>query len=389
MARQQVSLPKDMDIEEIPRAIEEFIKKMIADQIVQASEIKSAIRYYVDQYNARDVPEAQEGERIRHDDLANQVGYIYKYYNSHVYFVLEALEGITMKEVHEEKLRKIFQSEVVRVCCLGGGPLPEIVALCMFINKGNYTPWNKDQKERYLRLPSTDEEPGRSISHQPIYPQLSVRNLDLHAESWKQQLDQISPFLCEKPGVYIPMENINPIKCDLTDPEQVTKHIDEVSRSRLIFASKVFSDIWCLDPARVKRNAEFIIRNIQPGSFFVYMDNQNGASVSWFCEYKWKDWGFVQICSYDDSYEPEHLMQSIDIKDVSIFPGNQDKRIFMKVYYREKMTDGPRTSELSNRTRQASDPSDEHSVDEYEGYNEIMDGYANMRQKKRDERKKN
>jgi hypothetical protein len=358
----QAMLPRSVAIEEIPTAIKEFTIKMIVDKNLHAT-VKSAIQYYVAQYNARDVTEAQK-ERIKHDDLAHQVGYIYKYYNSHVYFVLEALEGITMKEVHEEKLRKIFQSEVVRVCCLGGGPLPEIVALCMFINKGNYTPWNKDQKERYLRLPSTDEEPGRSISHQPIYPQLSVRNLDLHAESWKQQLDQISPFLCEKPGVYIPMENINPIKCDLTDPEQVTKHIDEVSRSRLIFASKVFSDIWCLDPARVKRNAEFIIRNIQPGSFFVYMDNQNGASVSWFCNYKWREWGFIQIYSYDNSYEPKNPMQPIDIAGFSVKPGKQGKRMIIKVYYRKEKPDSPLN--VRERTGRSQAPPDVDKAQEME-----------------------
>lgn len=381
----QAMLPRSVAIEKIPTAIKEFTIKMIVDKNLHAT-VKSALLYYVAQYDARDVPEAQEGESIRHDDLAHQVGYVYKYYNSHVELVLKALEGITMKKVHEEKLCTIVQSEVVRVCCLGGGPLPEIVALCMFKNKANYTPWNEDQKERYLRSPSTDEEPGRSISHQPIDHQLSVRNLDLHAESWKQRFDEISPFLYEEAGVYIPMKNINPINCDLTDLEQVRKHIGEVRKSRLIFASKVFSDIWCLDPAQVKENADIIIQNIQPGSIFVYMDNQNGASVSWFCNYKWKAWGFVQIYSYDDSYEPTHLMQPIDIAGFSIKPGKQDKCIIMKVYYREKMTDGPRTSEPNNRKRQPADSSSPE--DEYQGDNEAMDNYLDRLDMKRDKRKK-
>jgi hypothetical protein len=361
----QAMLPRSVAIEEIPTAIKEFTIKMIVDKNLHAT-VKSAIQYYVAQYNARDVTEAQK-ERIKHDDLAHQVGYIYKYYNSHVELVLKTLEEITMKKDHEEKLRKIFQSEVVRVCCLGGGPLPEIIALYMFI-KDNMpsviTPTDEEQRVMYMRIPSTDQESGKIISDHPIRPLLSVRNLDLHAESWKQRFDEITPLVLGKARVYIPTENINPINCDLTDPEEVRQHIDEVRRSRLIFASKVFSDIWCLNPDQVMESADIIIKNIQPGSIFVYMDNQNGVSVSWFCNYKWKAWGFVQIYSYDDSYEPKNPMQPIDIAGFSVKPGKQGKRMIIKVYYRKEKPDSPLN--VRERTGRSQAPPDVDKAQEME-----------------------
>ena len=281
---EQLEVSEDFT-EAVRKCAETMLQQKSRQTMITPGEVKEAIGDYNEKYDSRNIP-GSKAEPISHNDPAHQIAYMIRYYYAHIEATVEALNGIIHH--HRDKLMEILQhSGTLRVCCLGGGPMPEIIALCLCISRllGIVTPRTEEERRAFQRSPSTEDKPGKVMTlFGPQYPLLSVHTLDLHARDWKEYFDMVAEQVYNngEGQIYIPTTNVNPINCDLTEPEQVKKCLGYVRRSNIIFASKVFSDIWSLSPRQVEENAAEILKTIQIGSLLIYMDNQNGDSVGWF-----------------------------------------------------------------------------------------------------------
>ena len=359
---EQLEVSEDFT-EVVRKSAEAMFQQKSRQTMITPREVKQAIRDYNEEYEKRNIP-GRIAMPISHNNPAHQVAYMIRYYYTHIEVTVEALNGIIHH--HRDKLMDILQpSGTLRVCCLGGGPMPEIIALCLCISRllGIATPRTEEERRAFQRIPSTEDKPGRVMTpHQPRYPLLSVHTLDLHATDWKEYFDMVAEQVYDngKGSLYIPITNVQPIECDLTEPEQVKKCLGYVTKSNIIFASKVFSDIWSLNPCQVEENAKEILKNIQIGSLLIYMDNQNGNSVSWFTRYDWKKNGFKQLYSYDDNFDPENKMPQVHLGYQRVDPGKQDKNVLIRVYHKSS------NSPLRERKRHHSEPKKQfHDSAEY------------------------
>jgi hypothetical protein len=337
----QEELPDPQDklkLKKVAEAVEDSAKQLSEKYHLTANSVKDARKDYGDKYHMRDVPHST-GEPIRHEDPAHQVAYMCKYYNAHIQMTFLTLLGVIENDRNLTKLLPVLKENILRVCCLGGGPMPELVALCLFIDQELSEiprPQTEIERQTSQHLPSTEESPGQIATlGQSLFPLLSARCLDLHSRDWKQYFDKVAESIYDKGQAYIPVMNVQPVDCDLTDQEQVEQKIELIKKSKIIFASKVFSDIYCRCPRQVEENATKIFDSIQDGSILVYIDNKNGASVTWLTtKYQWREKGFERLFSFKGCYTPQYVMPSVDIGGQLIHPGKQEKRVIIKVYYK-------------------------------------------------------
>jgi hypothetical protein len=327
-----------LDIQNVAQAISIAARQKSKEFHLPPSRVKEAIRDYCREYGNRDAPDST-GKPIKHEDPAHQVAYMCKYYYPHLEMVYNTFVEVC-KHGHRDKISLILKEDILRVCCLGGGPMPELVALCLFIGKELSElprPQTETERQTFQRLPSNEESPGQiATPGQSQLPQLSAHCLDLHARDWKKCFDTVAESIYNDVGqAYIPVMNVQPVDCDLTDQEQVEQKIELIKKSKIIFASKVFSDIYCRCPRQVEENATKIFDSIQDGSILVYIDNKNGASVTWLTtKYQWREKGFERLFSFKGCYTPQYVMPSVDIGGQLIHPGKQEKRVIIKVYYK-------------------------------------------------------
>ena len=354
----QEELPDPQDklkLKKVAEAVEDSAKQLSEKYHLTANSVKDARKDYGDKYHMRDVPHST-GEPIRHEDPAHQVAYMCKYYNAHIQMTFLTLLGVIENDRNLTKLLPVLKENILRVCCLGGGPMPEIVALCLFVKELLRIPRPRTEEERraFQRLPSPEESPGKiATPSQSQLPLLSARCLDRHASSWKGCFNAVAESVYDKGQVYIPAMNIQPIDCDLTNPDEVKLQIQVIRKSKIIFASKVFSDIYCLNPDQVEKNITEILDNIQDGSILVYMDNQHGASVHWFTKkYNWRERGFKKLFFHNGSCTPLEKMSPVDIGFDSIDAGKEEKKMIIVVYYKSSQQFLPKPKTSKKKPRQ-------------------------------------
>jgi hypothetical protein len=271
---------------------------------------------YQKQYSYRDliVQESADSDKssINHSYPARIAFYIWRFYFVHMEFVMKALGEINSREQHRETLLEVLRRDDLRVCCLGGGPLPEVVALIQF---------------REIALHSPTPAPG-----------IHVHNLDLNAESWGLAFQTLANELNRVCSLgHVPVNDIDFIPCDLLSRDEVQRHIEHIKRSQVIFASKAFSEIWCLGPNQAEENLTHILSSIQIGSIFIYMDNYRGASVSWFKTHDWKNSGFKRLYSFEGVLTVQQEIPPVRIGVYHIYPIQMMKAV-VKVYIKVSNT---------------------------------------------------
>lgn len=251
--------------------------------------------------------------------------------------------------------------------------MPELVALCLFIGKELSElprPQTEIERQTSQHLPSTEESPGQiATPGQSQVPLLSAHCIDLHARDWKKCFDTVAESIYNVVGqAYIPVMNVQPVDCDLTDQEQVEQIIELIKKSKIIFSSKVFSDIYCLHPRQVEENANKIFDSITEGSILVYIDNGNGASVTWLTTtYQWGEKGFEELYFFEDCYTPQYEMPPVDIKWDSIHPGKQEKEVIIEIYHKN--------SKFINEKNSIRQPMLEHGSGYYDYAKEVDEYY--------------
>ena len=167
--------------------------------------VLKASYHYQKQYSYRDliVQESADSEKssINHSYPPRIAFYIWRFYFVHMEFVMKALGEINSREQHRETLLEVLRRDDLRVCCLGGGPLPEVVALIQF---------------REIALRSPTPAPG-----------IHVHNFDLNAESWGLAFQTLANELNRVCSLgHVPINDVNFIPCDLLSRKEVQRHIE-------------------------------------------------------------------------------------------------------------------------------------------------------------------
>ncbi|XP_022099010.1 uncharacterized protein LOC110983773 isoform X2 [Acanthaster planci] len=186
--------------------------------------------------------------RSEWDSAANRCAYVFLYYVQHCYMVYVALHPLVGKAL-SYIIQRWRQMKYLQVCCIGGGPAPDLVGLTKFLRDTGVIP------VATLRCSVIDAFP-----------------------SWKTTWDAI----WEKLPDPFP---VNYFRCDLVKDTTIEREVlDIVRRAELVTLVKCLSAVAALmrDDPRRSSLLQAILQELKPGAVVLHIDSEKNQET-WEC----------------------------------------------------------------------------------------------------------
>ena len=180
-----------------------------------------------------------EGHNISYNNHITRFAYIYAYVTSHANLVCTLLEN-------NSELNSIFDKEKVKVACIGGGPGSDFLGILKYLMTNQKTP--------DIKFQICDREKA-------------------WAESWSDVDDKVERTFNTSTS-YLPL--------DVNIPDDWQNH-------KKYFQSDLFTMIYFMSELAASRDSanEYFVNlfsKAKPGSFFLFVDNNNPEFSDWFDE---------------------------------------------------------------------------------------------------------
>lgn len=155
-------------------ALDELYKEAEKDHGTNTdAEIQKKLDYLSASYASLSDPNRKA---VKYEDPTTRFAYVYKYVTSHADYVVQILEDLRI-----ELGTPIFNTEIVRVACIGGGPGSDIIATLKYIDK-----YQKSEKVKKLTCHMLDREQAWGDTWSDLH---NVLDLGINLSVPFQQMD--------------------------------------------------------------------------------------------------------------------------------------------------------------------------------------------------------
>ena len=206
----------------------------------RAERVKQALQNISKTYRCK-LGDTDPWSRSEWDDATNRCAYVFLYYMQNCHMVYIALHPLLQKDF-SGIVQRWRQMNHLRVCCVGGGPAPDLVGMIKFFSDYNLIP----------------------------IAMLQCSILDAFP-SWKTSWDAILQKLPEP----FPVDYF---RCDLVRDNTIENNVlDVVRRAEIVTLVKSFSAVFAFmrDDPRKSVLLQAVLRELKPGAVVIYIDNEN------------------------------------------------------------------------------------------------------------------
>ncbi|XP_038063310.1 uncharacterized protein LOC119734001 [Patiria miniata] len=213
----------------------------------RADRVKQALQNISRTYRCK-LGNTDTWSRSEWDNAANRCAYVFLYYMHHCHMVYVALQPLLEKSL-SHVVQRWRQMKYLQVCCIGGGPGPDLVGLTKFLRDTDVVPVGM------LKCSVIDAFP-----------------------SWKTTWDAIREKL---PDPF----PVNYFRCDLVRDTAIEPDVlDIIRRVDLVTLVKCFSAVAAFMRDDPRRSSVFqaILRELKPGAVVLYIDNEKNQET-WQC----------------------------------------------------------------------------------------------------------
>ena len=199
---------------------------------------------------------------VKYDDPTTRFAYVYKYTTSHADYIVQILEALRSKLD-----APIFNSEIVRVACIGGGPGSDIIATLKYIDK-----YHKTEKVKKLTCHMLDRE-----------------------QAWGDTWSDLHNVLDLGISLAVPFQQMDVTK------EKTWAQQKKFLQSDLFTLSYFVSEVQSLDNGGiVAKFFKTIFTEAKSGALFLYDDNGTTSLNSYF-DSLWKSEGLECVTKKSNS----------------------------------------------------------------------------------------
>jgi hypothetical protein len=236
--------------------------------------IRERMRYLSDSY-AR-LTDAKR-QPVDYKDPATRFAYVYKYVAAHGDYLVQIMHGL-----REELGSAIFQSESVRVTCIGGGPGSDIIAVLKFLDE------------------LAEEEPVNKVKCYLLDKEQAW------ADTWTELDDSLDLDL---------QLNANFQPLDVTAPDS-WKSQQKFLQADLFTMSYFVSEVRSLDKdGVVTKFWKTVFKKAKPGALFIFDDNGHEHFTEYF-DKQWKDANLECVLAKDSTrFIPRFSEQASELGD--------------------------------------------------------------------------
>ncbi|XP_071786394.1 uncharacterized protein [Asterias amurensis] len=213
----------------------------------KAHRVKFALQMISKAYRCK-LGDTDPWSRSEWDDSANRCAYVFLYYMQHCHMMYMALQPLLQPSL-SGIIQRWRQMNHLRVCCIGGGPAPELVGLMKFFIDTNLIPI------AMLKCSILDAFP-----------------------SWKAAWKEIHNKLPEP----FPVEYF---RCDLVRDSTIDSFVlDAIRKAEILTLVKSFSAVFAFMRDDPEKSVLFqaILRELKPGAVVIYIDNEKNKET-WGC----------------------------------------------------------------------------------------------------------
>jgi SAM-dependent methyltransferase len=216
--------------------LDDSYRQIVADSETEKDKIiKLALAHLSDKYRVL----LTKAQMINYAHPAIRFAYIFKYTTSHSNLVFQAIQSCA-------ELGSIFDSQRVKVSCIGGGPGSDFLGILKYLIRSGKRP--------DLRFYLFDKEQSWADSWCDVEDHI---NVDFRFSTQYQHFDVAKP----------------------SDWTPHTKYLESDIFTMIYFMSEVHG---------LRPNSDAFFRNLfsraKQGSFFLFIDNNNPGFFSWFDE---------------------------------------------------------------------------------------------------------
>jgi hypothetical protein len=241
-------------------ALDELYKEAVdAHGTIADAEIQKKLTYLSSSYAQLD---DENRTPVKYKDPTTRFAYVYKYVTSHADYVVQVLEDLRM-----ELGTPIFQNEIARVACIGGGPGSDLIATLKYIDK-----YKNSEKVKKLTCHMLDRE-----------------------QAWGDTWSDLSNVLDLDINLSVPFQQM-----DVTD-ESTWAQQKKFLQSDLFTLSYFVSEVQSLDKdGVVAKFFKTLFQEAKSGALFLYDDNGTTALNTYFDEL-WRAEGLECITKKSNS----------------------------------------------------------------------------------------
>jgi len=234
-------------------------------------EIKQKLHYLSGSYS---VLNDASREPVNYRDPATRFAYVFRYVASHGGYMVQILN-----ELAAQLGGAIFQTENIRVSCVGGGPGSDIVAILKYLEENEHEPVNK------IVLYLLDKELA-------------------WADTWSEFATMLNV------GISL---NTNFQQLDITDPGS-WKLQKKYLQADLFTMSYFVSEVFSLHKSGTKIAFwKSLFEEAKPGSLFLYDDNGHTYFTNYF-DAQWNTAGLECLISEDNTkFTPRYSEQASEL----------------------------------------------------------------------------
>jgi hypothetical protein len=228
---------------------------------------------------------SSDREPVNYKDPATRFAYVYKYVASHGDYVVQVLNAL------RQKVSPIFNSDTVRVSCVGGGPGSDIIGLLKYLDDHQDT-----EKVKKIVCYLLDREQA-------------------WADTWTELDESLNSNM---------QFNVHFQPLDVTNPDSWAQQ-KKFLQADLFTMSYFVSEVMALDDGMVSEFWQTVFHEAKSGALFLYDDNGHDDFNGYF-DSQWKKAGLECIVAKtNEPTWPSYDEQKSDLGNYLTKFGQQPK----------------------------------------------------------------